>query len=362
MSIFESLFDVLYLSVVVGLGMRLLLEKTRGARLFGLMAILLGLGDAFHLMPRVLSHLSPLGFAGHEAALSWGQFVTSITMTVFYLLYYHFYRNQSGDCSNTKRYAIYALAAIRILLAALPQNGWGQLPGNYLFGIFRNIPFAIMGALLIYWSFKERTKPGLEGMWWLILLSFLFYIPVVLWSERFPPIGALMMPKTVAYLAIVVRGFRYFVGAFKGRSILGIAYANLTMGLVAGVFYREFTKFYRFTEPTHLGKLHAHTLALGFIGMLLFYLLARDIEAHQLRKIKRPIYLFESGLVFTVVNMAVIGLYEVVGQGQETINPAAISGTSGLGHILLAAGLVWTLVLLYGAEKGRLEKAKTSQN
>ena len=62
MKIFESLFDVIYLSVLVALGVRLLLEKTKGANLFGIMAIVLGLGDGFHLLPRVISHLSPGGF------------------------------------------------------------------------------------------------------------------------------------------------------------------------------------------------------------------------------------------------------------------------------------------------------------
>ena len=57
----ESLFDVTYLAVVIGLGVRLLLEKVKGAKLFGIMAILLGVGDAFHLLPRIISHLSPLG-------------------------------------------------------------------------------------------------------------------------------------------------------------------------------------------------------------------------------------------------------------------------------------------------------------
>lgn len=62
MEIFESLFDISYLAIVIGLGVRLLLEKNKNAKLFGIMAILLGFGDAFHLIPRVISHLSPLGF------------------------------------------------------------------------------------------------------------------------------------------------------------------------------------------------------------------------------------------------------------------------------------------------------------
>ena len=83
MAIFESLFDLLYLGLVLALGIRLLVERQKTAKLFGVMAIILGLGDAFHLLPRIIAHLSPLGFEGHAFALSWGQFITSITMTIF---------------------------------------------------------------------------------------------------------------------------------------------------------------------------------------------------------------------------------------------------------------------------------------
>lgn len=353
MAIFESIFDILYLSLVIGLGSRLLLEKKKGAKLFGSMAILLGLGDAFHLIPRIISHLSPLGFEGHSFALSWGQFVTSITMTFFYVFYYYFYRNQSGDRDNTKRIIVYVLAALRIGLVLLPQNGWGNVPGNYLFGIYRNIPFAILGALLIFWSYKERNKEGLNHMWLLILLSFLFYIPVVLWSEQFPLIGALMMPKTAAYLMIVVLGYKYFVGEFKGSNILGIAFLNSIMGLTGGAFYREFSKFYNYTEPSHLGKVHVHTLVLGFAVMLIIYLITRSYDNETIGKLKKPIYIYVSGFTLSVVNIMVIGIYEVVSMGQETINRPVIDGISGIGHIIIAVGLVWTIAKIYEIEKNQ---------
>ena len=58
MAIMKSIFDITHLSVVLFLGIRLLLEKSKSAKLFGVMAIVLGLGDSFHLLPRVISHLS----------------------------------------------------------------------------------------------------------------------------------------------------------------------------------------------------------------------------------------------------------------------------------------------------------------
>ena len=44
-------------------------------------------------------------------------------------------------------------------------------------------------------------------MWLTIVLSFAFYIPVVLWADLVPAIGFLMMPKTCAYVWTVLIGF-----------------------------------------------------------------------------------------------------------------------------------------------------------
>lgn len=42
--------------------------------------------------------------------------------------------------------------------------------------------------------------PALRWRWLAIALSFAFYLPVVLWSNRQPKAGMLMLPKTCAYL------------------------------------------------------------------------------------------------------------------------------------------------------------------
>lgn len=353
MKIFESLFDIAYLILVISLGVRLLLERKKEAKLFGIMAILLGFGDSFHLIPRIISHLSVGGFQGHEAALSWGQFVTSITMTVFYVLYYYFYKNQSGDEDKKKTIAVYLLAIARIVLVLMPKNQWGQMPGNYLFSIYRNIPFAILGALLIYWSYKKRDCKGLKHMDLLIALSFIFYIPVVLFSDAYPIVGALMMPKTVSYLIIVVLGYKFFVGEFTSNNILGASFTFLIMSLVGGVFYREFTKFYEYTQNNHLGKIHVHTLALGFITLFAIYLLVRNYETKNINSLKKPFRIYLTGLTFTIVNMVLICIYEVVSLGDDITSRPAIDGISGLGHITLAVGLVWTFVKIFKVEEQR---------
>lgn len=347
MALFESIFDLSYLILVIGFGIRLLMLENKGAKLFGLMGVLLGAGDAFHLIPRVISHLSEGGFEANAWALSWGQFVTSISMTIFYLLFYFYYKMQTNKGTKLKDGLVYVLVVLRIILVALPQNGWGDMPGNYTFGILRNIPFAILGILLIKWSWEERNREGMKHMATLIFFSFLFYVPVVLWATFVPWVGAFMMPKTVAYLLLVYVGFKNYNKKFRKSSVLELSATTLILGLVGGVFYREFTKIYDFTGITYLGKVHGHTLVLGFLSLLVLYMLIslkKDDEFTS--KLRKPVYFWIAGLLLTIVMMLIHGMIEVLGSYYGTVPEALISGAAGLGHILLSIGLVWTMILL----------------
>ena len=76
--------------------------------------------------------------------------------------------------------------------------------------VLRNIPFALMGLVVIvlfYRSAKAENDSAFRWMWLTIVLSFAFYIPVVLWADAYPMIGMLMIPKTIAYVWTVVIGF-----------------------------------------------------------------------------------------------------------------------------------------------------------
>lgn len=347
MALFESIFDLTYLILVIGFGIRLLLLKDKGAKLFGLMGVLLGMGDAFHLIPRIMSHLSEGGFEANAWALSWGQFMTSITMTIFYLLYYFYYKRQTSQGSKLKDLLVYTLVVIRIILIVLPQNQWGVMPGNYTFGILRNIPFALLGLILIKWSWDQRKSEGMKHMAVLIFLSFIFYVPVVLWASVYPWVGAFMMPKTIAYLLMIYVGFRNYVKKFSKQSIIELAFVSLILGLAGGVFYREFTKIYAYTEATYLGKIHVHTLALGFLSLFVLYTwISRNEDNEFVEKLRKPIYIWLSGLLLSIVMMMIHGIIEVLGSYYGTVPEAAISGLAGLGHILLSTGIVWTMIVL----------------
>ena len=58
---------------------------------------------------------------------------------------------------------------------------------------------------------------------------------------------------------------------------LSLVYALL--GMAAGVFYREYTKFSGFAGQTSLGFMHAHYLVLGMAMFLLLALLEKALVA-----------------------------------------------------------------------------------
>ena len=215
----ETIFDVVYLSLVITLGIKLLGRANGRAeiRLYGLMAVLLGCGDAFHLIPRVWA-LCADGLANHAAALGVGKLITSITMTVFYVLLYEIARRRYDLRSRALSVSVYALATVRIALCCFPQNDWLSATPPLDWGIARNIPFALLGIVLIVLYYREakrtQDKP-LRHLWLAVTLSFAFYLPVVLFSERVPAIGALMIPKTCAYVWIVWMGWTLSRGETK---------------------------------------------------------------------------------------------------------------------------------------------------
>jgi len=223
-AIMETLFDTLYLTSVITLGMIMILKagNNKQFKLFGIMAVVLGAGDSFHLIPRAYALLTT-GLENNAAALGIGKFITSITMTIFYIILYHIWR-QRYNIKGRKEltFSIYALAIVRIIVCFLPQNEWLNYNAPVLWGIYRNIPFAIMGIIIIYIfnsEVKKSSDNNFKFMALAIILSFALYVPVVLWGNIFPLVGILMIPKTLAYVWIVLMGYKEFRLEIKKKAI-----------------------------------------------------------------------------------------------------------------------------------------------
>ena len=205
----ESVFEVFYLIFAIVMGYRLLIKgkenNNKAIDLFGIATLILGFGDSFHLVPRMYA-LWTDGIANHPASLGFGKLVTSITMTIFYVLLFKGLEEYFDKKDEKTEKIIVVLAVIRILLCLLPQNQWLSADAPLSFGIIRNIPFTILGIVVILYVYKQASgkDKALNWMWLAICLSFAFYLPVVLFASKIPMMGMLMLPKTVMYIWIVL--------------------------------------------------------------------------------------------------------------------------------------------------------------
>jgi hypothetical protein len=128
-------------------------------------------------------------------------------MTVFYVILYYAESYILGVSMPTLlTVLVWILASARIILCLFPQNGWKKKDASLSFAIYRNIPFALLGLLVLI-QYAATGSGAFSFTWLAILLSFGFYIPVILFSHKKPALGALMLPKTLAYVWIICMGF-----------------------------------------------------------------------------------------------------------------------------------------------------------
>lgn len=210
----ETIFDVLYLGFAITAGLIMLIKGNQPlVKKFGLMAVLLGAGDSFHLVPRSYA-LWTAGLEANAAALGIGKLITSVTMTIFYLILFYIWRERYKIKDGKKlTVTMWTLAVLRVALCMLPQNQWLAYRQPLLFGVLRNIPFAIIGVIIIVIFAREAKKAEdaiFRFMPLAVALSFGFYLPVVLFSGIVPIVGVLMIPKTMAYVWIIFMGWQLY--------------------------------------------------------------------------------------------------------------------------------------------------------
>ena len=123
------------------------------------------------------------------------------------------------------------------------------------------------------------------------------------------------------------------------------------MGLVCGVYFREFTKIMGFTGITTLSKAHPHFLILGTMLFLIVALFSDRLDLEKDKTFALFMRIYNIGLPLTVLMMLIRGTLQVLGTPLSKGLNASISGIAGIGHILLGVGFIILIV--------SLKKAKT---
>lgn len=125
-----------------------------------------------------------------------------------------------------------------------------------------------------------------------------------------------------------------------------IVYAALAMA--GGVFYREYTKFTGFDGQTTLSVVHTHYFVLGMVMFLLLALLEKAFAFSGAKHLGGWLVTYHVGLNITVAGLVLRGLADVQGTELSKGLDGALSGVSGLGHILLGVSL---LAILFSIRK-----------
>lgn len=201
--------------------------------------LLLGFGDIFHLVTRTIVFVAGLQYADPAAIyaeqatiylLGVGLVMTSITVQVFYLGMYMYWRagevrrleamNKTEEDPRLFKLDITAVAAtiFRVVLIMYPQNRWGaQVEGYNLVRLLTNVPLYVIGieCLVLFYQRARATGhddiPGFapadrkmvkNSAHW-ILVSYACYSLTLFLSPVNAYFGMAMIPKTVAYLVVL---------------------------------------------------------------------------------------------------------------------------------------------------------------
>ena len=182
----EAIFDAVYLifDLVAAVLFFLFSQGNMLFILYGILTLTLCGGDAFHLVPRIIRAVHGSN-EKIKRQLGIGLQVSSVTMTVFYIILMYIWKFTFPEfrIPVVIEAVIWISAVVRIVICMFPQNNWCTDEGN------------------TYGYHMTRMVAA-------IIISFGCYLPVTLFSKTKPKVGLLMIPKTCAYMWIIVMGLQ----------------------------------------------------------------------------------------------------------------------------------------------------------
>jgi hypothetical protein len=166
---------------------------------------LLALGDTGHVGFRVVAYLAG-GLEANSVLVGLGALSTAITITFLYILLLEAWRLTFNKRRGALYYFLILIGLIRLVIFIFPQNEWGNVVPPYIWSIARNIPLIVQGlavGILLAFEGKNNENSLSIKLALCIFVSYGFYLPVIFLVQIFPLIGMFMIPKTIAYMAMV---------------------------------------------------------------------------------------------------------------------------------------------------------------
>jgi hypothetical protein len=213
----EIAFNIMYLVVIYGFIH--LMARRMGkvdqadkavARRFLAAFVLLAAGDTGHVGFRVVA-FGLGGLEDHPVLVGLGALATSVTVTGFYMLMVEIWRVRFGENRKSIYWFLLSMGVLRLVFMTFPGNDWGQIVPPQAFSYIRNSFLTILGvgiAVLFLRDGLANDERMYVNIAYAMFASYLFYIPVILFVQQVPMLGMLMIPKTIAYLAMAFIGYR----------------------------------------------------------------------------------------------------------------------------------------------------------
>ena len=132
----------------------------------------------------------------------------------------------------------------------------------------------------------------------------------------------------------------------KARKLINTAFTYMIMGLLSGLFYREYTKFVGFDGTSTISVLHTHTLVLGMFFFLIASLFELRLKISKHKSFNKFYITYNVGLILTAMMMLVRGLVTIQLESVSKGLDASISGMAGIGHIIITFGLMYFFKIL----------------
>lgn len=211
--VMEAIFDAAYLifDLIAAILFFIFSQGKILFILYGILTLTLCGGDAFHLVPRIIRTVRGTNDK-IKRQLGIGLQVSSITMTIFYILLMYIWKFTFPELKIPVIIGavIWISATVRIVICMFPQNNWCTDEGNMKLSVIRNAVFAVtgIGVIILYLISGNTYGYHMTRMAAAILISFGCYLPVTLFSRTKPKVGLLMIPKTCAYMWIIVMGLQ----------------------------------------------------------------------------------------------------------------------------------------------------------
>ena len=211
--VMEAIFDAAYLifDLIAALLFFFFSQGNPLFILYGILTLTLCGGDAFHLVPRILRAVRGSNDK-IKRQLGIGLQVSSITMTVFYIILMYIWKLTFPELAAqvSIEAVVWISAIVRIVICLFPQNNWCSDEGNLKLSVIRNAVFAVTGiGIIILYAMSGNTYGyHMTRMVAAIIISFGCYLPVTLFSKTKPKVGLLMIPKTCAYMCVIAMGLQ----------------------------------------------------------------------------------------------------------------------------------------------------------